>query len=252
LGNRRELTARPQEIFNASARSFVVSRRTAVTAPKEKLENLLELAARGDGVRVELAHEIADLLLNWPAEYSDGARIPFEALLEKTLQDVGRPTRVAIAARFARSNCAPVELLNQLFFSAAPEMKDDIISRNASGLPSPGDSVSVEDETLLTLARSRQNALPAGLARVLGVAEDTAEEILRDVSGQSLAIACKGAHAGRATFSALAVLSDRSRAAEDSYLRLAAYDSVPQSAAESLLAFWRHKAGTLLSEIAAE
>ena len=52
--------------------------------------------------------------------------------------------------------------------------------------------------------------------------------------------------------SALAVLSDRSRAAEDSYLRLAAYDSVPQSAAESLLAFWRHKAGTPLSEIAAE
>jgi hypothetical protein len=205
----------------------------------ERLSNMLELAARGDGARAQLAQEISDILLNWPTDYPASARPPFETLLEKTLRDVDRSTRVAIAARFARHADAPVSLLNLLFFTASAEMKEEIVARNDSGeVPEP-EPTAIDEDALLTVARNAGGRFSAGLAHALGVAGETAEEILRDLSGQSLAIACKGARTGRATFSALAVLADRSRAAEDSYLRLATYDAVPHAAAERMLAFWR-------------
>jgi hypothetical protein len=160
-------------------------------------------------------------------------------LLEKTLRDVDRGTRVAIAARFARHANAPVTLLNALFFAASAEMKDEIVTRNTTAELSEPEPRPIDEDALLAVARNAGGRFSAGLAHALGVATDTADEIFRDLSGQALAIACKGARTGRATFSALAVLSDRSRAAEDSYLRLAAYDAIPQAAAEQLLAFWR-------------
>lgn len=207
--------------------------------PKERLSNLLELAAQGEGARAQLAQEISDVLLSWPAEYPSSARPPFETLLEKTLRDVDRGTRIAIAARFARHPDAPVTLLNALFFAASAEMKDEIVARNDEAEGSGQEPQAIDDDILLAIARNTGGRFSAGLARALGIASDTADEIIRDLSGQSLAIACRGARAGRATFSALAVLSDRSRAAEDSYLRLAAYDAIPQAAAERMLAFWR-------------
>jgi hypothetical protein len=208
-------------------------------SPKERLSNLLELAAQGEGARAQLAQEISDVLLGWPPEYPQSARPPFETLLEKTLRDVDRPTRVAIAARFARRADTAVALLNQLFFAATPEMKDEIVARNNEDEISAGDPAGIDEDSLLAVARNAGGRFSAGLAHALGIASDTADEILRDRSGQALAIACKGARTGRATFSALAVLCDRSRAAEDSYLRLASFDAVPQGAAERMLAFWR-------------
>jgi hypothetical protein len=207
--------------------------------PMERLSNMLELAAQGEGARAQLAQEISDILLNWPADYPASARPPFEALLEKTLRDVDRSTRVAIAARFARHADAPISLLNLLFFTASAEMKDDIVARNGEAETPADEPAGIDEDALLAVARNAGGRFSAGLGHALGVARETAEEILRDVSGQALAIACKGARTGRATFSALAVLADRSRAAEDSYLRLATYDAVPQAAADRMLAFWR-------------
>jgi len=214
-------------------------------SPKERLSYLLELAAQGDGARAQLAQEISDVLLSWPPEYPESARPPFETLLEKTLRDIDRPTRVAIAARFARRADTPVTLLNQLFFAATPEMKDEIVARNADEETPNTEPAGIDEDSLLAVARNAGGRFSAGLAHALGIAADTANEILLDKSGQALAIACKGAHTGRATFSALAVLCDRSRAAEDSYLRLASYDAVPQSAAERMLTFWRAQASPI-------
>src|SRR5579871_6242416 len=122
--------------------------------PMERLSNMLELAAQGDGARAQLAQEISDILLNWPPDYPASARPPFETLLEKTLRDVDRSTRVAIAARFARHSVAPVSLLNLLFFTASAEMKEEIVARNDSGeVPEP-EPASIDEDALLTVARN--------------------------------------------------------------------------------------------------
>jgi hypothetical protein len=218
--------------------------------PKERLTHLLELAAKGGAARAMLVHELADILLDWPPEYSESAKLPFEALLERALREVTRETRGALAVRFAQRGNAPVEILNELFFAANPAVKDDIIARNVGDVCQEDASPQFDEELLLELARSERSQLVPALACALGVLPPTAADILGDISGQSLAIACKGAHSGRATFSALAVLCDKTRAAEDSYLRLAAYDGVPLSAAERMLSSWRNHAATAQTQAA--
>lgn len=213
-----------------------------MSSPKERLSRLVELASQGDAARPTLAHELCDLLLDWPSDYPKAARLPFEALLEKAVREVNRETRVALAARFARRADAPVEILNELFFAAPAEMKDEIVARNArEGRATPDVPGYVDENALLAAARGSKREFRAVFADMLGVRDSMADEILMDTSVQSLAVACKGIHVGRATFSAIAILSDRSRAAEDSYLRLAVYDTVPQSAAERMLSFWRNQ-----------
>jgi hypothetical protein len=222
--------------------------------PKERLSRLLELAAQGGAARATLAHELSDILLDWPAEYTEGARLPFEALLEKTIREVDRKTRISVAARFAKRPDAPIDLMNELFFSATAELKSEIVARNAGGFCHDDAGPEFDEHRLLDAMRASRGRLAEPLARALCVLPEMAEEILGDISGQSLAIACKGAHAARATFSAIAVLSDRTRAAEDSYLRLATYDEVPQSAAERILASWRAQTDNaqMLRDAAAE
>ncbi len=68
---------------------------------------------------------------------------------------------------------------------------------------------------------------------MLALPEPTATDILADISGQSLAVACKGSGLDRATFSALAVLTARNGNAA---VRLDAFDQVPQGAADALQA----------------
>ena len=61
------------------------------------------------------------------------------------------------------------------------------------------------------------------------------------MGGQALAVACKSAYLSRAAFSALALLSARGdrMSAQDSYTRLAAYDSLSRSDAITTLESWR-------------
>ena len=207
--------------------------------PKERLSRLLELAAQGEAARSTLAHELSDILLGWPAEYTEAAKLPFEALLEKTLREVDAKTRAEIAMRFGKRLDVGIDILNELFFAATAEMKDHIIERNSGGHGHEDAGPEFNEGSLIASARSDRGGLVAALASALCVLPHTAAAILQDISGRSLAIACKGAHATRATFSALAVLCDRTRAAEDSYLRLAGFDDVPLSAAERILATWR-------------
>jgi hypothetical protein len=224
-----------------------------MSTPKQRLSRLVELASQGEAARPALAHQLCDVLLDWPTDYPSAARLPFEALLEKALREVSRETRIQIAARFARRADAPVDILNELFFAASPEMKDEIVARNASeGLLPSGGPDYVDEATLLEAARSDGEDFPAIFASALGVCDTIVSEILADASVQSLALACKGIRVGRATFSAIAILSDQMRGTDESYSRLSVYDTVPECAAERMLAFWRNQRETQGYDKAAE
>jgi hypothetical protein len=206
---------------------------------KERLMHLLKLAAEGESARAQLVQDLSAILIDWPSEYAQTARLPFETLLEKTIREADAGTSAQVADLFARRRDTSVVLLNRLFFAASAETRDRIVARN-DGVPERAAGPADFDEDALVLeARCSGETFPAHFARGVGLSDDIAEEILRDESGRALAIACKGAHARRATFSALAVLTDASRAIDDSYTRLASYDAVPLGAAEHMLAHWR-------------
>lgn len=204
--------------------------------PKERLSHLLELAAQGPEQRAALAGEVADLLLDWPAQYPGAMRDTFEALLQKIAREMKYGARIQLAARFEGRSDASLALLNELFLAASTDMKDVILTRNAAA----GDSgfVSIDDGALLDAARARQD-LAEALTRATGVPQAIAAEITVDTSGRSLVTVCKGANVNRATYSALIVLAGPARSPEDNFPLLQVFDRVPASGAARLLAFWR-------------
>jgi hypothetical protein len=211
---------------------------------RERLTRLVELAGQnGPGARRALVGELADLLLDWPSNYPPSMREPFEALLEKAVQDVDALTRARLAERFAATTGSPLPFLNALVFDAAPETRDAILVRNAAADPGSERPFVLNETALIAAARG---ALAGDMAHVLaarfGIEADTAARIVADEWAYLLAVLCKGAHAGRATFSALALLADSAVAGDKSYARLAVYDGVAQTGSEALLKFWQAQA----------
>src|SRR3954468_3401028 len=103
----------------------------AIFSARERLTRLVELAGQeGFEARRALAGELADLLLAWPSIYPRGMREPFEALLEKTMRDIGPAERAALADRFVADEDMPLSILNLLVFDAGPETRDAILLRN--------------------------------------------------------------------------------------------------------------------------
>jgi hypothetical protein len=171
-------------------------------------------------------------------------REPFEALLEKTVRIIDGETRRALIAKLASRHETPVTLLNEFYFDAPEDTREAIVLRNAlmdGTSTTPGHT---DEAALVTAARSKpQDQFTESFASLLGIARATADRILHDHSGRALALACKGAHLGRATFSALAVLSEAGMALDAARERLSSFDSVPLTGAERLLDYWRsHKA----------
>lgn len=207
-----------------------------MATPKERLSHLLELAAQGPQQRAALAGEVADLLLDWPAQYSGAMRVTFEALLEKIAREMDLAARSALAVRFEQSSEAPLTLLNEFFLAAPPAMKDAILARNDSGTGAV--FAQIDEQALLATARARSDFATA-LARHAGIPEAVAAEIMCDKSGRALASLCKGAGFSRATFSALALLVEPARAAHENFTLLSVYDRVPANGAARLLAVWR-------------
>jgi hypothetical protein len=78
-------------------------------------------------------------------------------------------------------------------------------------------------------------------AGFIGVDVALAQKILREPTGQALAVACKAAYLSRTAFSALAVLAARDEMpkTEEMYSRLANYDNVSRSEAIATLETWR-------------
>ena len=85
----------------------------------------------------------------------------------------------------------------------------------------------------------RDSRLGAALAQSLGVDDKMALHILRDETGTSLAVACKGANIDRAAFSALALLTRPGRDRMHTFAVLDAFDTVPTSEATRVLRGWR-------------
>jgi hypothetical protein len=209
--------------------------------PRERLTRLVNLARdSGTGSREELTNELADLLLNWPQNYPAAMREPFEALLEKALGDIEPDARALLAKRFAGRN-VPLSVLNALFFDATPEIKLEILARNAAAQTGSA-SGAVNEQALLATARAAEPDQIAGvMAERFGIGRSNAAAVLADASAYSLACLCKGARLSRAVFSALAVLAEASAAHDESYRRLAAYDAIPEDGAAALFRFWQNE-----------
>lgn len=215
----------------------------AIFSARERLTRLVELAGQESiEARRALAGELADLLLAWPSIYPRGMREPFEALLEKTLRDIGPEMRGGLADRFIAADDTPLSILNLLVFDAEPETRNVILLRNASELE-PSEMVvriPVNEAALLAAARATAiDGLPAVLAVRLGIPLEVAQAILADQSAAMLAVLCRGANLRRQTFSALTVIAKSTAPAEISYGRLAAFDEVSDAGAMALLASWR-------------
>jgi hypothetical protein len=206
-------------------------------APRERLNRLLDLAARGPVGRAALLGELADLLLDWPADYAVAMRGPFEALFEKTAREVDAATRAAIAARLDGHEELPVSLLNEFYFEAPIALRARILALNEA---TDGEFHGVDDvdaAALVEAARTMNGAFADRFASALSLPPAVMTDIFADASGQSLAVACKGARLDRAAFSAIALLTSSDPS------RLAHFDAVPQAGAERLLDFWRARSG---------
>jgi uncharacterized protein (DUF2336 family) len=98
-------------------------------------------------------------------------------------------------------------------------------------------------ETLLVnlIRANRVPELICGFARIAKIDEDTAERILRDPSGEGLAIACKATRLDRQTFSTLALLGAKKmkRSVKATRDLLDIYDQIPQDMAQRAMRFWR-------------
>lgn len=203
-------------------------------SPKERLCHLLELAAQGPSERAALAGEVADLLLDWPAQYPAAMRGTFEALLEKIVREVDTAGCAALAARFEGRADFPLSLLNAFFASASPAMKQAILSRNDEG--EAADVAPVDSQAVLGAARGQRDFVPV-LAHLTGIPPDLAAIIAADA--YALATLCKGAGISRPTFSAMAILTGPARSVAENFAMLALFDAVPQNGARHLVAYWR-------------
>lgn len=213
-----------------------------MTDAKQRLTHLIELATtNAPENRRTLAVELCDLLLDWPAHYPAAMREPFEALLEKIVHMIDADTRRALAERLGARAETPLPLLNEFYFDAPAETRDAIVLRNA--LLEDGSQPELpraDEKEIVAAARSKTNGeFAKSFGALLGIEAATAERILHDRSGRALAIACKGAHLTRATFSALALITEAANGAADTHERLSSFDSVPLTGAERLLDYWR-------------
>ncbi|HEY2032861.1 MAG TPA: DUF2336 domain-containing protein [Rhizomicrobium sp.] len=209
---------------------------------KKRLTHLIELATEdAPENRRMLAVEVCDLLLDWPAHYPSAMREPFEALLEKTVRTIDAETRRALVQKLGPRAETPLPLLNEFYFDAPAETRDAIVLRNAlleDG--TPPEIPDADEKQIVAAARSTANGeFTSAFATMLGIESGTAERILHDHSARALAIACKGAHLTRATFSALALITEAGSGAVDTRERLSSFDIVPLTGAERLLGFWR-------------
>ncbi|HWA91863.1 MAG TPA: hypothetical protein VG889_17625 [Rhizomicrobium sp.] len=203
---------------------------------RERLNHLLELAAQGEAGRAGLLDDLADLLTDWPADYAQAMRGPFEALFEKTAREAGRGTRARLAARLAFHDELPVALINGFFLDADAATRAHILKRNAAlddddGEPQPA---AADAASLVAAARRTMNGAFAEIfAGHLSLPRETARAILGDATGEALAVACKGAGIDRAACSALALLAGGTVPAD--------YDAVPPDAARRLVRYWRER-----------
>jgi hypothetical protein len=203
---------------------------------RDRLNHLLDLAAQGPDGRAALLDDLAGLLIDWPADYAQAMRAPFEALFEKTARETDRFGRAAVAPKLAGHDELPVALLNEFFLDAPTPLRSEILKRNAA-LDTGAEPARADGEALVAAARRTVNGAFAEIfASALSLERALAQAILDDASGEALAVACKGAGIDRAAYSAVALLAGCPPS------QLAAYDTIDGAAAERLTRFWQDRA----------
>jgi hypothetical protein len=198
---------------------------------RERLSCLLDLAAKGAQGRAALLDELASLLVDWPADYVQAMRGPFEALFEKTAREAAPEQRAALAERLADHDELPIALLNGFFLDASPAARAHILKRNeALGDDADGTAPRRADSRALVAAarRTMNGAFLEGFAQALSLPPALAGTILADA--EALAVACKGTGIDRAAYSAIMLLTARP---------LADFEAIPEPAAARLAAFWQ-------------
>jgi len=174
-----------------------------------RVAHLLELADKGPALRAALAEEVAALLLDWPVDCPADMRPVFENLLAKTAREIEPETRAKLRVQLYGDRALAARVL--------PKEKDP--------LPS-----------LIDNARKGAD-ITHTLAETLGLDAANTAEILKEASGEALAIACKGAGLNRLAYSTLALLALPQGG--DPNLRLALYDHVATLDAARTLRSWR-------------
>jgi hypothetical protein len=200
---------------------------------RDRLKRLLELAAQGEDGRAALLDELASLLTEWPADYAQAMRGPFEALFEKTAREAGPATRAALAARLAGHDELPVALLNEFFLDADAATRAHILRRNEA-LDEDGDAAAppADGPALVERARRTMNGTFVEIfADALALPRSLAKAIFGD--SQAVAIACRGAGLDRASYSAIALITGAAAPGD--------YDAAPREAAARLTRFWRER-----------
>jgi uncharacterized protein (DUF2336 family) len=212
---------------------------------RERLTRLIDLAPGGaPEERRQLAMELAEVLLDWPADYPAHMRTSFALLLEKIVVQLDGRARRELARRFAPDPAAPLALLNELYFDSGRELRETILKRNAQASmveafePSP-----IDEPSLIRAARDYPpETFAQTFARLLGIPLATAGRAIADVSGEGLVILCKGAHLSRATFSTIAMLTDASL--DSAQRKLELFETVPEEISARMVQFWRAQRGT--------
>src|ERR1700742_1575140 len=136
-------------------------------APRERLNHLLELAAQGPAGRIALLNDLADLLLDWPADWARAMRAPFETLLEKTAREVDAATRATLAARFEGHDELPVSLLNEFFLEAPQGLRARILALNDVMDAEHTEAVSIDAAQLIDAARTLNGTFSSAFAKMM-------------------------------------------------------------------------------------
>lgn len=184
-----------------------------------------------------LAFELAHVLQDWPDDVPAPRRTQIVLLLEKIFLRLDRPTRQALAGRLGRDASIPLSLSAILFLDAPRPVRDVILARHAS-LEIDCKPAAVDGAALIRAARDYSaGRFAQELGRTSGFPLFAATRLLDDVSGECLAIVCRGLGLPRLVFSTIAVLGDVSLKSAER--KLALYDEVAEQPAKGLVQSWR-------------
>lgn len=187
-----------------------------------------------------LALEMARILQNWPDDIPTARREQLASQLEKSVLLLDRPTRQDLAVRLGQDASTPLPLLAILFFDAPRSVRDSILARHAEDKREIS-CAAIDDAGRLTLMAAARDYCADRFVQTLGRITDisafAAGRVLGDVSGECLAILCRGAGLPRLVFSTITMLTDASLQAAERKLEL--FDRVAEIPARRLVGSWR-------------
>lgn len=203
----------------------------------ERLRRFLILADQGAPLRSALAEDLADFLVNWPAECPGKMHGPVMALFDMALAEAGEYELRRLAKVLVPVPELPLSALARIFALTIPAEQRRILNYCAHGPVEAPPKVVFHPDKLIAAARTGRGNFAPELAVWLQISPALAADILRDEAAISLAVLCKGALLGKARFSALSLILFQDLPSDPA--RLAVYDEIPSGAAMRLVGVWQ-------------